>query len=90
MKSKKMDSQEKKVIETKEDLLLDYVLEHHETANTYWNPIQDEWKIIKDNYSHNYTVEEKSTDANINVPLLKKIVRNKVAQFCRDAPFTWG
>ena len=78
---KEMDSQEKKVIETKEDLLLDYVLEHHETANTYWKPIQDEWKIIKDNYSHNYTVEEKSTDANINVPLLKKIVRNKVAHF---------
>ena len=77
----KMDAKEKKVIETKEDLLLDYVKERYETAKTYWGPIQDEWKIIKDNYSHNYTVEEKSTEANINVPLLKKIVRNKVAHF---------
>ncbi|MBC8499486.1 MAG: hypothetical protein H8D39_03050 [Candidatus Atribacteria bacterium] len=78
---KKMDAKEKKVIETKEDLLLDYVLDRYETAKTYWGPIQDEWGIIKDNYSHNYTVEEKSTEANINVPLLKKIVRNKVAHF---------
>lgn len=81
MPKAKMDTKEKKVIETKEDLLLDYVKERYETATTYWQPIQDEWKIIKDNYSHNYTVEEKSTDANINVPLLKKIVRNKVAHF---------
>ena len=78
---KKMDAKEKKVIDTKEDLLLEYVKERYETAQTYWKPIQEEWAIIKDNYSHNYTVEEKSTDANINVPLLKKIVRNKVAHF---------
>ena len=81
MKSTKMDTKEKKLIDTKEDQLLDYVMKDYDTATTYWKPIQDEWEVIRDNYSHNYTVEEKSTDANINVPLLKKIVRNKVSHF---------
>ena len=78
---KKMDAKEKKVIETKEDLLLDYVLDRYETAKTYWQPIQEEFQTIKNNYTGTYTVEEKTTKANINVPLLKKIVRNKVAHF---------
>ena len=78
---KRMDAKEKKVINTIEEQLRAYVEDCYDTATTYWRPIQEEWKIIKDNYSHNYTVEEKSTDANINVPLLKKIVRNKVAHF---------
>jgi len=78
---KKMDAKEKKVINTKEDLLRDYVLDHYETAKTYWQPIQDEFQTIKNNYTGTYTVEEKTTKANINVPLLKKIVRNKVAHF---------
>ena len=78
---KKMDVKEKKVIETKEDLLRDYVLDHYETAKTYWGPIQEKWQTIKNNYTGTYTVEEKTTKANINVPLLKKVVRNKVAHF---------
>ena len=78
---KRMDVKEKKVIETKEDLLRDYVLERYETAKTYWNPIQEVWQKIKNNYTGTYTVEEKSTKANINVPLLKKIVRTKVSHF---------
>ncbi|HDY90168.1 MAG TPA: hypothetical protein ENH82_18870 [bacterium] len=78
---KKMDAKEKKVIETKEDLLLDYVLTRYDTAKTYWQPIQESWQIIKNNYTGTYTVEEKTTEANINVPLLKKVVRNKVAHF---------
>ena len=80
-KSKKMDTKEIKLIRTKEEQLLDYVKERYEVATTYWKPIQDEFRVIRDNYSHNYTIEEKSTDANINVPILKKVVRNKVAHF---------
>ena len=80
-KTKKMDTKEVKLIKTKEEQLLDYVKERYEIATTYWKPIQDEFRVIRDNYSHNYTIEEKSTDANINVPILKKVVRNKVAHF---------
>ena len=79
--TKKMDTKEKKVIETKEDLLRDFVLERYETAKTYWGPIQEVWQTIKNNYTGTYTVEEKTTKANINVPILKKVVRNKVAHF---------
>lgn len=75
-----MTSQEKKVINTKEDLLIDYVLTRYEIAKTYWGPIQSQWQDIKSNYTGIYT-EEKSTEANINLPLLKKIVRNKTAHF---------
>jgi len=78
---KKMDTKEKKVIETKEDLLRDYVLDHYETAKTYWKPIQDDFQTIKNNYTGTYTVEEKGGKPNINVPILKKVVRNKVAHF---------
>jgi len=78
---KKMDAKEKKVINTKEDLLRDYVLDRYETAKTYWKPIQDEFQTIKNNYTGTYTVEEKTIKANINVPILKKIVRNKEAHF---------
>jgi len=79
-KIKKMDTKEKKVINTKEDLLRDYVLERYETATTYWKPIQDKWQEIKNNYTGTYTVE-KTGKPNINVPILKKVVRNKVAHF---------
>jgi len=48
---KKMDAKEKKVINTKEDLLRDYLLERYETAKTYWKPIQDDWQTIKNNYT---------------------------------------
>ncbi|GAI89620.1 unnamed protein product [marine sediment metagenome] len=80
-KIKKMDTKEKKVIETKEDLLRDYVLDRYETAKTYWGPIQEVWQEIKNNYTGTYTVEEKTTKANINLPLLKKIIRSKVSHF---------
>lgn len=76
----KMTPQEKKTINTKEDLLIDYVLTRLEIAKTYWGPIQSQWQDIKSNYTGVYT-EEKSTEANINLPLLKKIVRNKTAHF---------
>lgn len=78
---KKMDAKEKKVINTIEDLLLDYVLDRYETAKTYWGPVQKVWQGIKDNYTGTYTVEEKTTKANINVPILKKVVRSKVSHF---------
>lgn len=78
---KKMDTKEKKVINTIESQLLEYVLECYETAKTYWNPIQETWQEIKNNYTGTYTVEEKTTKANINVPLLKKVVRTKVSHF---------
>jgi len=78
---KKMDAKEKKVINTIEDLLLGFVLERYETAKAYWEPIQENYQKIKDSYTGTSTVEEKSTDANINVPILKKVVRNKVAHF---------
>lgn len=76
----KMTLQEKKVINTKEDLLIDYVLTRYETAKTYWGPIQDEYRKIKSNYTGIY-IGEKSTEANLNIPLLKKIIRNKTAHF---------
>ena len=78
---KKMDAKEKKIINTKEDLLRQFVLDRYETAKTYWKPIQDEWQTIKNNYTGTRTVEEKTTEANINVPILKKVVRNKVSHF---------
>jgi len=76
-----MDAKEKKVINTIEDLLLAFVLEKYETAKTYWMTIQENYRKIKNNYTGTSTVEEKTTDANINVPILKKVVRNKVAHF---------
>ncbi len=76
-----MDAKEKKVINTIEDLLLAFVLERYEIAKTYWKPIQEGYQKIKDSYTGTSTVEEKTTDANINVPILKKVVRNKVAHF---------
>jgi len=75
-----MTSQEKKVINTKEDLLIDYVKTRYEMARTYWGPIQDRWRDIKSIYTAPWT-DEKSTEANINVPILKKIIRNKTAHF---------
>ena len=78
--TKKMDAKEKKVIETIEDLLLDYVLTRYETAKTYWGPIQEGYQAIKNNRTSTHTVEKK-TEANINVPILKKVVRNKVSHF---------
>ncbi|MBC8473350.1 MAG: hypothetical protein H8D54_00890 [Candidatus Omnitrophica bacterium] len=78
---KKMDAEEKKVIDTIEDLLLAFVLDKFEIATTYWKPIQDNYQKIKDAYTGTSTIEEKSTDANINVPILKKVVRNKVAHY---------
>ena len=75
-----MTSQEKKVINTKEDLLIDYVKTRYEIAGTYWGPIQDRWRDIKSIYTGVWT-DEKSTEANINVPILKKIIRNKTAHF---------
>lgn len=76
-----MDAKEKKVINTIEDLLLAFVLERYETAKTYWQPIQEGYQRIKDSYTGTSTVEEKTTDANISVPILKKVVRNKIAHF---------
>ena len=80
-KQKPMSKEEKKVINTKEDLLLDFVLKQYEEGNTYWKPIQDKWAEIRRNYTNVYTVASDVFSSNITIPYLKKIVRNKVAHF---------
>ena len=78
---KSMSKAEKKVINTKEDLLAAYVNDRREEAETYWKPIQDNWRTIKTSYINTHITTKKSTEANINIPYLKKIIRNKVSHF---------
>ncbi len=84
-----MSKEEKKVINTKEDLLLQFVLGNYEVGNTYWKPIQDKWAEIKRNYNNVYTISKDIFSANVSIPYLKKIVRNKTAHFM-DILFSRG
>jgi hypothetical protein len=76
-----MTTQEIKVINTKEDLLRDFVKTRYEEAATYWKPFQKNWREIKENYKQTTTVEESDFEANLSMPYLKKIIRNKVSHY---------
>jgi hypothetical protein len=76
-----MTTQEEKVIQTKEDLLKSFVLTRYEEAETYWRPYQKRWRSIKDSDKQTTTVEETDFEANLSMPYLKKIIRNKSAHY---------
>ncbi len=76
-----MSKSEKKVINTKEDLLVSFVLTKFEEGTTYWRDIQNKWKSIQKNYKGVYEIAKGVFDSNVSIPYLKKIIRNKVAHF---------
>ncbi len=78
---KKMSKEEKKVINTKEDLLVQFVLDKLQEGETYWKPIQERWAEIKKNYAGLYKVTRTTYGANVAIPYLKKVIRNKNAHF---------
>ena len=78
---KGMTKKEINVINTKEDLLRDFVNTKFKEAYDYWNPIQEEWRQIKANYKQAYTTEEDELKTNISLPYLKKIIRNKCSHY---------
>lgn len=77
------NKQEKHALDTIHDVVLDWVLKKYEEGKDYWDPHINKWKSIKKSYRNIYQSQgsETSLAANINIPMLKKIVRNKVSHY---------
>ncbi|MFZ7134333.1 MAG: hypothetical protein ACOWWR_18460 [Eubacteriales bacterium] len=80
-KSKK-SNEEKKLIKSKGEQLLEYFLGLYKEGMDYWEPYHRKWRAIKKSYKGIYQENADDTNgANVNIPLLKKIVRNKVSHY---------
>lgn len=73
--------EEKKVLETVGETLLDFVLTKYKIGKKFWSPYQDNWKEIKTEYEGVYDEGKEWWQANIIVPTLKKVVRALISLY---------
>lgn len=67
--------QEEAVIKTKGEDLKDFVLLKHGEGKRFWQPYQDDWKIMRLQYDGTKLEGKEWWQSNIIVPTLKKVVR---------------
>lgn len=69
------------IIKTKGEVLKDFVLKKYNIGKDFWQPYQDNWLDIRDEYVGVLNDTKEQWQGNIIVPTLKKVSRNLVSLY---------